>query len=502
MKSIIRCVFVTYEAVPFAKVGGLADVAGALPDALRKVDCDTTLIMPYFGGLKTDGYELEEVPIPDDWYIGIDYVHHPFKVWRTELAGGTVVYFLGDDHFYAREGIYNDPDGKPFDDELARYIFFAKGAVELIKCLDLNPDVIHINDYQTAIIAAYVRETYADEHALRNAALVYSVHNLAYQGVYGANSLTTMGFDPERCKPFDPFECHNAVNLMKLGIHFSDQVNTVSPTYAQEIMSAECGAGLEGVLSYFSDKVRGILNGIDEEIWNPETDPLIPYRFSSAKLSGKRGCKGALLKKAGISLDRLNAPLIGMVGRLVAQKGLDIIAPVFDDLISMGASIIVLGSGAQEYEDFLSRKAKEHPDCVAASIGFDNELAHQITAASDFFLMPSRYEPCGLNQMYAMRYGTIPIVRRTGGLADTVVEWRSNDGVGTGFSFEGFEPAELASAVFRAIQAWKDEKQRAYLVQNCMASDFSWHKSAEGYRAMYDDAIEARQVAIEEEPQA
>ncbi len=495
MKPSISTVFVTYEAVPFAKVGGLADVAGALPQALSSIGCDTVVIMPRFGDIDIAGFELEEVAIPEDWYVGIDYKHHTFQAWQTELSSGTRIYFLGDEEFYGRSGIYNDGDGNPFNDELERYVFFAKGAVELIKCLGIRPDVIHINDYQTALVAAYVRETYAEEDTLKQAALVYSIHNLAYQGVYGAERLPTMGFDADRCHPYEPFECYGMVNLMKIGIHFADEVNTVSPTYAREILSAECGAGLEDVLGFHKDKVRGIVNGIDEDVWDPATDPLIPYHFTKDKLSGKRGNKGALLKVAGISLDRLDAPLIGMVGRLVAQKGLDIVAPVFDDLISMGATFIVLGSGAKEFEDFLTRKAKENPETVAVSIGFDNELAHRITAASDFFLMPSRYEPCGLNQMYAMRYGTIPIVRRTGGLADTVEEWKAHNGAGTGFSFSGLEPADLAAAVFRAIQAWKDEKQREHLIQNAMTQDFSWKRSALCYRAMYEDALAKRRAA-------
>ncbi len=492
MKPSMTSVFITYEAVPFAKVGGLADVAGALPDALGRVGCETTVIMPRFGDIGIEDFGLKEVEIPGDWYVGIDYEHHPFRVWESHLPGGTRVLLLGDDHFYNRQGIYNDQDGQPFDDELERCVFFAKGAVELIKCLGLNPDVIHINDYQTALVAAYVRETYGDEERLKSAALVYSIHNLAYQGVYGAEALGTMGFDRERCKPFDPFECHSHVNLMKLGIHFSDQVNTVSPTYAEEILTPACGAGLEGVLGFAQEKLRGILNGIDDQIWNPATDSLIPYNYTAKKLSGKRGCKGALLKKLDISLDRLDSPLIGMVGRLVAQKGLDIMAPVFDDIVSMGATMVILGSGAEEFEEFLARKAAENPGCVSATIGFDNELAHQITAASDFFLMPSRYEPCGLNQLYSLRYGTIPLVRKTGGLADTVEEWRAQDGTGVGFSFSGFEPSDLASTVFRGIQAWKDKRQRSLLIQNGMACDFSWQKSALGYKSMYEDAIAAR----------
>ena len=489
MNSSIRVVFVTYEAHPFAKVGGLADVAGALPDALRQQGCEVTVIMPRFGSIDPEAWNLEEVSIPDDWYVGINYEHHPFQVWRGKLKGGCEVLFLGDDRFYGRKGIYNDPNGNPFPDELERGVFFAKGAVELIKCLELSPDVIHINDHQTALVAAYVRETYADDPALRGAALVYSIHNLAYQGVYGADALGTMGFSEDRFRPFDPFEFHGSVNLMKVGIHFADKINTVSPTYAREILTPAQGAGLEEVLICHEDKLQGIVNGIDVEEWNPATDPAIPYHFTPAKLSGKRGCKGALLKEAGISLDRLDAPLIGMVGRLVHQKGLDLVAPVFDDLLSMGATIILLGSGAREFEEFFEGRAKERPECVAVSLAFDNKLAHRITAGSDLFLMPSRYEPCGLNQMYAMRYGTIPLVRRCGGLADTVPEWNPHDGTGCGFSFSTLEPSDLAGCVFRGIQAWKDEQQRHRLMANCMAQDFSWKKSARAYLEMYREAI-------------
>lgn len=492
MPDPIKVALISYEAVPFAKVGGLADVAGALPDALASCDVECRLIMPKFGEVDVDEFGLEPVDIPDDWSVGIDFEHHPLRAWEGRLPGGATVWFVGDDHFYGRRGIYNDENGHPFDDELQRYVFFAKGALELLKCLDWRPDVIHANDYQTALVAPYVRDLYADEERLRSAALVYSIHNMAYQGVYSADDLPVVGFGKERFETMGPFELDGNLNLMKSGIWYADRVNTVSPTYAAEIQTAAGGCGLEGVLQHFSHKVSGILNGIDDSVWNPATDELIPHHFDADDLDGKRGCKGALLARAGLSLDRLDFPLVGMVGRLVTQKGIDLVAAITHDLLKTDVSLIVLGSGHSEYEDLFRKLASWYPDRVGACIGFDNELAHQITAGADIFLMPSRYEPCGLNQLYSMRYGTVPVVRRTGGLADTVIEWDQESGEGTGFLFDGVAAADLANALGRAISAFQDRDQWSRIVANGMTRDFGWNASARRYRELYEQAISDR----------
>jgi starch synthase len=493
MRDRITCLYVAYEAVPFAKVGGLADVAGALPIALSRIGVDCALMMPRFGQVDPERWGLKKVVLPADWFVGIRWQRHPFTVWEGRLDSGLHVYMLGDERYYGRRGIYADESGRPFDDELDRYVFFTKGVVELMKCRRRAPDVIHLNDFHTAPIAAYVRALYAQEPIFERSAVVYSIHNMAHQGIYSLAALETLGFDPARhTDPHGPFEFHGAMNLMKAGIHYADAVSTVSPTYAREIMTPDGGVGLDAHIRRFQDKVTGILNGIDVRVWNPASDALIPERYDREHLGGKRAAKLELMRRARLPLARAGAPLIGFVGRLVAQKGVDLLFPVADRLLSTDVSLVVLGSGASEYEQALRRLAERYPDRVGASIGFDDELAHLITAGADIFLMPSRYEPCGLNQMYSLAYGTIPVVRRTGGLADTVVEWNAQEGTGTGFLFDQPAADALAGALGRAITAYWQRDQWARLVDNAMSQDFSWERSARRYREMYETALDHR----------
>ena len=488
----IESLLVSFEAVPFAKVGGLADVAGALPQALASADVGCTLVLPRFGHIDPAAWGLDPIPIPEDWFVGIDYTHHPFRVWEGRLEGGARVLLLGDDHFFSREGIYGASDGRPFEDELERIVFFSKGVVEMAKCLDLRPDVVHLNDFQTALVAPYMRELYAHEPRFDRAASIYSIHNLAYQGVYPLDRITTVGFSPDHAAPMAPFELNGALNLAKVGIHDADMVTTVSPTYAREIMTPELGAGLDGVLRAHSGKVRGILNGIDVRAWDPATDPRLPAPYDVGDLAGKRRCKEALFARAGFDAGRIDLPTIGMVGRLVVQKGIDLLAAIAEDLFRTDVNLVLLGTGAPQYQDLFRNLAHRFSDRVGAHIGFDEDLAHLITAGADIFLMPSRYEPCGLNQMYAMRYGTPPVVHRTGGLADTVGEWDPERRAGTGFTFEPFEPQALSDALGRALTTYGDRDQWATLVRNGMTRDFGWEASARRYREVYEEAIRNR----------
>ncbi len=490
MNTSISALFVSFEAAPFAKVGGLADVAGSLPRALRRAGANVRLVIPDFQDILVEGFELEDVPIPGDWTVGIDFSPYPFRVRETRFPDGTPVWLVGGDDFFGRPGIYNAPGGEPFGDELERIVFFNKAVVELMKCLDVDVDVVHLNDYQTALIATYLRCLYGDEERLTRPALCYSIHNLAYQGVWPAERIRTMGFSPEDARYPSPFEWKGAVNLMKAGIELADRVNTVSPRYAMEIQSPEFGAGLDELLRGVSGKLRGILNGIDTEAWNPATDPHLKYHYDARKLSGKRGCKAALLKEAGISLDRLDLPVIGMVGRLVQQKGVDTILEIGDALLATDVNLVALGSGAASIEDGLRGLASRHPDRTGVKIGFDEGLAHRITAGSDIFLMPSRYEPCGLNQMYAQRYGTIPVVHEVGGLADTVSEWDPSTKTGTGFLSRSADAEALSEALGRALLAFQDRRAWAALMGNAMAMDFSWDRSAEGYLDLYAEAMD------------
>ncbi|MEZ6195034.1 MAG: glycogen synthase [Planctomycetota bacterium] len=491
MSERIDTMLISYEAVPFAKVGGLGDVAGALPDALAEVGIRARLVMPRFAQIDPESLGFEEVPVPADWHVGIDFQDHPFRAWRGRTPGGAEVWMLGDERHFGAPGIYADPDGRPFPNELERMVFFAKGALELAKCRQWRPRVIHANDFQTALSLAYVRQTYAHEPAFAGAGLVYSIHNLAYQGVFPGERLATMGFGPEYLEPMGPFEFHGAVNLMKVGISYADVVHTVSPTYAREILGSEQGAGLEGVLEAQRHKLVGILNGIDEGVWNPADDPALVASFDRDDPKGKAACRADLLSAYGLGDVPEDWPVVGFVGRLVAQKGVELITGVLDDLLATDAVFVALGTGAKEYEDALRAAAARHPDRCGVRIGFDDALAHRLTAGADLFLMPSRYEPCGLNQMYAQRYGTIPVVRRTGGLADTVEPFDAATGKGTGFLFDDFDAGALADALGRAIDAWSRPADRARLRRNGMGCGFGWSHRAPEYRRLYERAMRA-----------
>ncbi len=487
MNSSPTVVFVSYEAVPFAKVGGLGDVAGALPGALARLGANVTLLMPRFGDIELAEHALQPVDVPDDWAVGINWQDHPFKVWEATTDDGVRCLLLGDGHFYGRLGVYNSPDGVPFEDELERLVFFCKGAVELMKCLDLNPDVVHLNDFHTALIAPYMRDLYGHEEGIAKASIVFSIHNLGYQGIFPSVQMQTIGFAPERHRSGSRFEYHGQINLMKVGIEFSDQITTVSPTYAQEIQG-DLGVGLEGLLRSRVDDLTGILNGIDEVVWNPATDEFIAAHYSAAGDTGKQQCKVSLLRLMGFEEGAADRPVVGVVSRLVAQKGIDVALDSLDAVMDQGAIVVLLGSGSPDIEGLAIDLAARRPADFACRIGFDNALAHQITAGADFFLMPSHYEPCGLNQMYALRYGTIPVVHRTGGLADTVTSWNWDSRRGTGFLFDDVEPSSISSALCLAIGAYTDASQFQQLQENAMATSWGWDRSAAAYLEVYRDA--------------
>lgn len=491
MKSSPKVLFVAYEAVPFAKVGGLGDVAGALPGALARAGADVTLLIPRFGDIDVHQHGLHPIDLPEDWSVGINWKQHPFKAWETRTDDGVRCLLIGDETFYGRAGVYNSPDGTPFGDELERLVFFCKGSVELMKCLDLSPDVVHLNDFHTALIAPYMRDLYGHEELFQGISIIFSIHNLGYQGIFPSAQIQTIGFDPSRHRSGSRFEYHTQINLMKLGIEFADQITTVSPTYALEIQG-DLGVGLEGLLRSRSDQLTGILNGIDEVDWNPATDGHLAAQYSSADDKGKNRCKESLLESMGLPHDGAVRPVIGLVSRLVAQKGIDVALRSLDVVLDRGALCVLLGSGSPEIEDLARALAARRPTDFACHIGFDNALAHQITAGADFFLMPSHYEPCGLNQMYALRYGTIPVVRRTGGLADTVTPWNWDERSGNGFVFSDLKEGDVSAALGLAIGAFDDSAQMSQLRNNAMADSWGWERSATLYLDVYHAAAESR----------
>lgn len=492
----MRILMASAEVAPFARVGGLSDVVGALPKAMSESGHDVSVFLPKYRSIDVDGYGFEpmggrgtlEVPMGDST--------ETVELWRGSMpaADAVAVYLVGHDGYFDREGIYVDPEtSHGYPDEVERYALFSRAIVEAARKLGLRPDVMHLNDHHTAMAAVYLRELYAGDSELGHPGVVFSIHNLGYLGQFGKERLPALGLDEDLCVPGSPFEYNGKVSTLKLGIEFADYVNTVSERYAEEISTLpEYGLGLEGVLAAKRDagRLAGILNGVDYAVWDPSVDELIPARYSPEDLTGKAVCKKALMEASGLEGGE-ELPLIGMVSRLADQKGFDLLSEKADEIVDLGASLVVLGTGQEEYHRFLSELAERHAGRVAAHLKFDNGLAHLIEAGSDMFLMPSRYEPCGLNQMYSLKYGTVPIVRATGGLADTVTD-HGEGNPGTGFVFEDYTADAMLEAVARAVEAYGDPVSWQGIVARGMALDFSWGASAGKYVELYAKARDAR----------
>lgn len=500
----LKVLHVVSECVPFAKTGGLADVAGALPIALASRGHDVRVVVPLYraamryvvgavgqGGAPTipparRHPEPLGVPLGD----GVRWA----SVWETRLDPQGLAsapsgpprplpraYLLEHDALFDRDGVYGDSAGE-FGDNLLRYAFLSRGALRLCHAIDFWPDVIHVHDWPTALVPVYL-DTLERGTPLERAASVLTIHNLGYQGWFRKEllPLTGLGWDVFHARGLEAFD---KLNLLKGGIYSSTLISTVSPRYAQEIQSREGGEGLDGVLRDRGGDVIGILNGIDDDIWNPEADRHIAAHFSADDLSGKRACKAALQREMGLPV-RPDVPLIGLVSRLVHQKGIDVIAGALAEILSLGVQVVVLGSGERWAEDLFARLAAES-DRFAAHLGLNEALAHRIEAGADLFLMPSRYEPCGLNQLYSLRYGTVPIVHKTGGLADTVQLFNPKTGRGTGFPFEQHDAQGLTWALETALKLYRDPSVWRKIMLNGMAQNFSWAVQAKQYELLYE----------------
>ena len=487
----MRIVFATAEVSPIAKTGGLGDVCGSLPKALRALGHDVTIFMPYYRQARhwferngvTVHQSMPTVPIVwANWMAEATYL-------RTVLPGTDIpLVLVANDFFFERDQIYQGLEG--FDDYLLRYTFFSRAVIRGCEMLDLAPDILHCHDWHTALLPVYLHSGLRYEPHFRNTRSVFTIHNLNYQGLAGPEAFALTGLHSAYWSP-GGVEHFGTVNPMKGGILFADQVTTVSPNYAREVQTPEFGAGLDGVLRFAGWKFTGILNGIDVDEWNPATDPLLPENFDAASPEEKTKNKRALLKDAGLKYSP-KRPLIGAVSRLVDQKGFQLLVPVFDRLIQAGAQVVILGSGDPDIERALAWAGERHPESARVWIGFDNALAHRIYGACDMMLMPSIYEPCGLNQMYALRYGTVPIVRLTGGLADTVIPFDgTNADRATGFGFVAAHPLELLLTTWLAVINHKDAEVWKSLQANGMAADFSWERSAREYDRIYQLAHKA-----------
>jgi starch synthase len=481
MAAGMHIVMLAGECVPYVKVGGLADVLGVLPRELEKLGFEVTVIIPRYRSIDLAKFGFEHLSAFD---------FRSFDVHRATLpCSGIQVFLIGNDAYFGRRGIYTDPvTGWDFPDQADRWIFFQRSALEFIGAALPKVDILHCHDHQTGLIPAYLQRFFRGYASLAKTGSVFTIHNMGYQGVFPADTMARTGFNPAEFSPMSPFEFYGMLNFMKVGVIFADTVTTVSETYALEIQrSAEFGYGLEGVVRSRSEPPVGILNGIDFEIWNPASDPLLVSRYTKDDLNGKKRNKEAVLQEFDLDPLRLESPLLAMISRIDVQKGVDLLIAVLPDILSQDVAFVMLGAGNRETEAQLESIMSEFPQKAALRVGYDDRLAHLIEAGADIFLMPSKYEPCGLNQMYSMRYGTPPVVRATGGLADTVQEYDPATGLGTGFRFGPYDPLHFKDAIARALRYYEDETTWHRIMSNGMESDFSWARSAARYAELYEN---------------
>jgi len=487
----MHIVFAASEAVPFAKTGGLADVAGALPPQLVKLGHQVTVYLPYYPRVRAKiekagaepSYSVRSITIPFRYY------NRFAGIVNGGIHEGVQFYFVDCPELFDRPELYG-PAGGDYADNAERFGLFCRAVLEASKLLGV-PDVFHVHDWQAALIPLYLRTTYAADPLLRRTATVLSIHNAAYQGAFPPSTTEQLLF-PWDIFTMEQVEAYDRFNFLKAGIVFSDQLTTVSRKYAEEIQTPEYGWNLDPVLRLRSADLHGILNGVDYSRWNPATDGNLAAHYTAEDLSGKRACRKDLLHAFGLETVAEETPVIGIVSRLVAQKGFDIVALIGEELVARDVVIVALGTGEPVFENFFRSWALLHPAQVAVQIRYDEALAHKVEAGADIFLMPSRYEPGGLNQIYSLKYGTVPVVRATGGLDDTIEEWNPKKGTGTGFKFTGYDPHDLLAAIDSALAAFQDKKSWERLMRNGMACEFGWEAPAREYAKVYEEAMRRR----------
>ncbi len=481
----MHIVFAASEGVPFSKTGGLADVVGALPRALVAAGLEVSVYLPRYRQtqLKDPQTVVPSITIPfDDRYRFCSVV-------SGGMQSGVRFYFVDYPPFFDRDALYGTSLGD-YPDNAERFALFSRAVLEASKILGV-PQAFHCHDWQSALVPVLLRTQYAEDPAFRDVATVFTIHNIGYQGLFPPDTL------PLLTLPWDLFtiskmEFFGNVNFLKGALVFSDFVTTVSKKYSQEIQTTDFGFGLEGVLRTRSSTVTGILNGVDYDEWSPETDKFIAARYSPQDLSGKAACKQDLLATFEMTNADLRLPVIGIVSRFAAQKGFDLIAQIMERLAREEMTIVALGNGDKIYEEMFLRLSKQFPQKIAVKVAYDNAVAHKIEAGSDMFLMPSRYEPCGLNQIYSLKYGTVPVVRATGGLDDTIEHWDPRTGKGTGFKFFDYNGEALLLTIKEALRAFRDQSSWQQLMRNGMNKDFSWNASAKEYVRVYERARQLR----------
>jgi starch synthase len=471
------------EVYPFVKTGGLADVTGALPKALKKLGIDVRVILPKHKGIEERGFPMRY----KNYKIACQVSQSTIDAEIVESEyDGIITYLVENDEYYYRDYLYSTPDGD-YLDNAERFIFFAKSILEAIKVTGFIPDVLHCNDWETALSPVFLKSLSKDDPLLRQISTLLTIHNLGYQGIFWHYDMHLLNIGWEYFTP-EALEFFGHINFLKGGIVFSDILSTVSKQYSKEVQTTEFGCGLEGILTTRRNDLYGIVNGIDYEEWNPEKDQHIPAQYNEKNLANKRVCKAALQEEYGLPVME-NTPLIGTISRLADQKGFDLIASSLGNMLSKGVQYIILGTGERKYHDLFTGLSKQFPKSFGVKIAYDNRLAHLIEAGSDMFLMPSQYEPCGLNQLYSLKYGTVPIVRGVGGLEDTIIDYTKSPDIGTGFKFYDYSEKALLDAIERAIGVYKNQSAWQSLIKKCMSEDFSWEKSAKEYVEVYKKAI-------------
>jgi starch synthase len=489
----MRVLMITPEATPFAQTGGLGEVLSALPAALVGLGVEVDVLIPKYRGINQENY-----PGLKDTGVNIEVTLNAKSVsaglWELKDRRGVRYLFLECDPYYDRENLYGTSDAD-YEDNAERFVFLTRAAIEMVIARKIRYEIFHSHDWQASLTPVYLRTLYAGEPLLENSAAVTTIHNLGYQGIFWHLDMPLVGVGWEFFTP-KHMEFHGKVNFLKSGIVFADEVNTVSKGYRNEILTPEFGFGLEGILQEKGDSLSGILNGVDYNIWNPSTDSLITSPYSPEDLSGKSRCKSDLQKVSGLEV-RQDVPVIAMVSRLSQQKGIDILAGAFPALMERDVQVVLLGTGEARFQSLFHEFTRQYPGKVGTFLSYDYGMAHKIFAGADILLVPSRYEPCGLNQLYALKYGTVPIVRATGGLTDTVEEFDLKDEIGTGFKFVAESPQALTSTILRSLEVYTDHSDawRRLMIRGMM-KDFSWKRSAKEYLLLYRKAIKKRQNSM------
>jgi len=476
----MRILYVGSEAVPFAKTGGLADVVGSLPKSVKELGHEPVVMIPRYQGIK-----VKEPPAVSSLTIPLGGVWRFCSVAESDEPMEVRFFFLDYPAYFDRENLYQ-ASNQDYPDNPERFAFLSLAALEFAKRAPSPPDIIHCHDWQSSLVPVYLKTLYRDDPFFRKTKTLLTIHNLAFQGIFSRSVLSRVSLPEELFNP-DQMEFYGNLNFLKGGILFADKLSTVSLKYSQEILTPEFGCGLEGVLLKRAGDLTGILNGVDYSEWSPTSDRWLSKTYSAENLAGKKACKADLLKEFQLQYS-LERPLIGIVSRLADQKGFDLLYEIADAIVAEGASLVVLGTGEEKYCRFFLELQEKYPLYVSAKITYDERLAHMIEGGADIFLMPSRFEPCGLNQIYSLRYGTIPIVRATGGLDDTIKD-DSEAGEVNGFKFSAYSPGELLATIRRALQVYQNRERWEALMRSGMGQDFSWRRSAEQYLDLYQSLM-------------